>query len=109
MYCRKCGAQNEDESKYCCESGEKLTNDIFTEVLHNSGIEEEPQIVNNVPANQNKGYASISMTLGVLAIVLCCISPLFGVPAIICGYLSIKNNEPETGKAYLWLLSKLFQ
>ena len=46
---------------------------------------------------QSCGLATWSLVLGILAIVLCVIGPLFGVPAVICGHVAMGRIKASGG------------
>ena len=46
---------------------------------------------------KNCGLAVWSLVLGILALVLVCIGPLFGIPAVICGHLAYSRIKRSAG------------
>ena len=49
----------------------------------------------DLPQSKTSGLATTSLVLGVLALVLCFLGPLFAIPAVICGHVAhsrIKNS-----------------
>jgi competence protein ComGC len=53
------------------------------------------EIPPSVPQVKTSGLATSSLVLGILAIVLCFVGPLFAIPAVICGHVAhsrIKNS-----------------
>jgi hypothetical protein len=54
--------------------------------------------VPTVPAQpKNCGLAVWSLVLGILAIVLVCIGPLFAIPAVICGHIAHSRIKRSSG------------
>jgi len=43
------------------------------------------------------GLAIWSLVLGILALVLCIIGPLFGIPAVICGHMALSRIKKSGG------------
>lgn len=43
------------------------------------------------------GLATWSLVLGILALVLCVVGPLFGIPAVICGHLALSRIKRSGG------------
>lgn len=48
-------------------------------------------------AARSCGLAVWSLVLGILAIVLCIIGPLFGIPAVICGHVALGRIKRAAG------------
>jgi hypothetical protein len=49
----------------------------------------------DLPQSKTSGLATTSLVLGIFAIVLCFVGPLFAIPAVICGHMAhsrIKNS-----------------
>jgi hypothetical protein len=54
--------------------------------------------VPTIPAQpKNCGLAVWSLVLGILAIVLVCIGPLFAIPAVICGHIAYSRVKRSAG------------
>lgn len=83
MFCRRCGAQNEDGSTFCSSCG----ND-----LKNSPIYAENPSVNG---NYNSGMKEVKNYLvwAILSTIFCCVP--FGIPAIV--YASQVDSRLRTG------------
>src|SRR5947208_646938 len=52
----------------------------------------EPLLTPAVPP-KTSGLAITSLVLGILSVVLLCIGPVFGIPAIICGHLAYARTK----------------
>lgn len=98
MFCENCGVQVSDQTKYCPNCGTALQQPNISR----PNIP-PPQVI-QPETNQNKGYASMSFVFAIIGIFLCCIAPLFGVPAVILGGVSLNKKEPESGKAYAGII-----
>lgn len=80
MICNKCGKKVTDDSKFCGECGAPIENVQENNVLNNVSNQ------NNYNSNMNKNdnFATISLILGIVAIVLVLISkPLGAVVAVV--------------------------
>ena len=54
--------------------------------------------ISNIPAEpKNCSLAVWSLVLGILAIVLVCIGPLFAIPAVICGHMAHSRIKRSAG------------
>ena len=49
------------------------------------------------PTGKKSGLAVWSLILGILALVLCLIGPLFGIPAVICGHMGLSRIKQSAG------------
>lgn len=100
MFCPNCGNQVNEQSKFCPVCGTAFQNPYIVQQPDmpspNMSVQPEPK--------QNRGYASMSFVFAIIGIFLCCIAPLFGLPAAILGGISIYKKEPESGKAYVGLI-----
>jgi len=102
LYCQNCGARNDDNCRFCAECGVQIN---FTESTNNSAlIDNNYNSSYNQPIKQSTGVATVGLVLAVLSIIICCAWPIFGTPAMICGIISLKRNEPETGKAWFAII-----
>ena len=58
----------------------------------------EAPLISNIPAEpKNCSLAVWSLVLGILAIVLVCIGPLFAIPAVICGHMAHSRIKRSAG------------
>ena len=51
----------------------------------------------DVPRAKTSGLATSSLVLGILAIVLCFVGPLFAIPAVICGHVAHSRIKKSGG------------
>jgi Domain of unknown function (DUF4190) len=66
------------------------------EQKHNTMNEAPP--ISNIPAEPKKCSLAVwSLVLGILAIVLVCIGPLFAIPAVICGHMAHSRIKRSAG------------
>lgn len=101
MRCPNCGTENNNTDRFCSECGSGLPN-YQTPIMVQSQNDNYKD--NNYQEKPKKGYANIAMILAILSIVICCLCPLFGIPAFICGCLALRDDEPEKAKAWFAII-----
>ena len=87
MFCSKCGSNVADNSTVCPQCGNPMT--------------PQPSIQNYgqpLPDAKTDGKATTSMVLGILAMLLCFLGWLAGIPAIILGHMSRSNIRKSMGQ-----------
>lgn len=62
----------------------------------NNPMNQPPPVSGSNPS-QSCSLATWSLVLGILAIVLCFVGPLFGVPAVICGHVALGRIKRSNG------------
>jgi hypothetical protein len=60
-------------------------------------MNEAPPVSTIPDQPKNCGLAVWSLVLGILALALVCIGPLFGIPAVICGHLAYSRIKRSAG------------
>ena len=60
-------------------------------------MNEAPPVSTIPDQPKNCGLAVWSLVLGILALVLVCIGPLFGIPAVICGHMAHSRIKRSAG------------
>jgi hypothetical protein len=60
-------------------------------------MNEAPPVSTIPDQPKNCGLAVWSLVLGILALVLVCIGPLFGIPAVICGHMAYSRIKRSAG------------
>ncbi|HEY9074771.1 MAG TPA: DUF4190 domain-containing protein [Desulfobaccales bacterium] len=60
-------------------------------------MNEAPPVSTIPDQPKNSGLAVWSLVLGILALVLVCIGPLFGIPAVICGHIAYSRIRRSAG------------
>lgn len=103
MHCPNCGAENNNTDRFCAECGSGLP-DYQPPGVNHSENERRDTYYNNPQENKSKGYANVAMVLAILSIVICCLWPFFGIPALICGCLALRDDEPEKAKAWFAII-----
>lgn len=97
MFCRNCGSEIKDGSRFCTNCGTVIGQNMT-----------ENSVNRNVQASDNKtNYAGTALQCslwGIPLICLCGIGLLFGIPAAIFGTLAIKNKEVDSAKAWIGLI-----
>lgn len=93
MYCKKCGKEISDDSKFCNSCGANLF--IDTSVITND-VQKE-----TVKKKKKKNKKKDS-TLSVVAVVLCLFTITF-LPGIICALIDLTLNDKEKSHGYSWL------
>lgn len=88
-YCRKCGAQIDDEAVVCPKCG--VPTDLYNKSNQgsaNSSVTKygSSKMEDNLTGNNRKGHATASITLGLVSSLLW-IMPLLGFPCTIVGII----------------------
>ena len=101
LFCKECGKEISDETKFCPNCGASQDNSS----KENSVIAAQP-LKDESASQESKvtSYASTALKAAVFGLLFwcCCgIQLIAGAPAIYFGYLAIRNNEPEREKAYI--------
>lgn len=94
MFCRKCGAENEDTAQNC-KCGEPLRS--------GSAAAGDDAISSIIP--YRNVYALVAYYLGVFSVIPC-FGFLIGIPALVLGIIGLKHagKHPEAkGKVHAWV------
>lgn len=102
-YCSKCGAQNEEGVNFCSKCGNSLTGDsneqssILTESQNN--VQNETSIIPNENSQKKKeGFATASLIIGIISLVLSFVFNILILPLAIIGLVLGIVNKVKKGK-----------
>jgi hypothetical protein len=90
MYCAKCGQENPAERTTCSNCGQPLMTPAEPPAMAAGAAASAP-----AGAAHTDGNAVTSLVLGLLSLVICCVT---GVPAIILGHIARSNIQKSQGK-----------
>ena len=91
MFCKFCGEQISDESKFCCHCGKRLIDDNVCEVV-------------NKPSVRNKVFAFVGFGLGITGFVFGLIPLLglyagfFSIPGIVFSSIGVNSTKASYAK-----------
>lgn len=99
MFCKNCGTENIDESKFCKNCGQPLeeeqNSDSYTGPVEYDSIAHSVTDSSEIP--ESTGTAIASMILGIVSIVLCCSSILGMIAGVIAIVLAQKERNSGRG------------